>query len=78
MMKINCTMRAGSESAQPARLLMKQDWTVRLGPLEWSRYTIADKETLGLKLLGSVRRGAGVGALALLADGSLCKSTGTS
>lgn len=46
----------------------KVAWLVRLGEIEWSRFTYARAEDDPLRLLGSVRRGAQVGALAITAD----------
>lgn len=46
----------------------KVDWLVKLGEVEWSRFTYARGESDPLRLLGSVRRGAQLGALAITAD----------
>lgn len=43
-------------------------WLVRLGEVEWSRFTYARAESDPLRLLGSVRRGAQLGALAVTAE----------
>ena len=45
-------------------MLKKPAWQVRLGPLEWLKYTYARPEGDALTLLGSVRKGLQVGALA--------------
>lgn len=49
-------------------------WIVRLGEPEWSRHTHAKHE--GLSLLGSVRRGAQVGALAQTVQGDYVQVVG--
>ena len=41
------------------------EWHVRLGDSEWARFTYARPEGDPLRLLGSVRRGARIGALAV-------------
>lgn len=46
---------------------MRQKWLIRLGALEWQRFTHL-QPTDGMELLGSVRRGAQMGALARLPD----------
>lgn len=45
-------------------MLKKPDWQVRLGPMEWQRYTYARPADDALTLLGSVKKGMQVGALA--------------
>lgn len=45
-------------------LLKKPAWQVRLGPLEWQKYTYARPADDALTLLGSVKKGLQVGALA--------------
>lgn len=47
----------------------KSGWRVVLGAAAWSRYTYERPESDDLKLLGSVSKGAQVGALALTAEG---------
>ena len=54
----------------------KQPWIVRLGPQEWARYTIARGAPDGMTLLGSVQRGPGIGALAVLDDGRYVQVNG--
>lgn len=49
-------------------LSSKVAWLVRLGEVEWSRFTYARGDDDPLRLLGSVRRGAQVGALAMTAQ----------
>lgn len=46
----------------------KLAWAVRLGEAEWSRFTYARPADDPLRLLGSVRRGAQMGALGMTAD----------
>ncbi len=50
--------------------MRKQDWYVRLGETEWSRHTYARSQADPLRLLGSVRRGSLLGALAITSEGT--------
>lgn len=52
------------------------DWCVRLGEQEWSKYTYARVEGDALRLLGSVRRGAQIGALGLTEAGEYVQVNG--
>lgn len=54
----------------------KQSWFVRLGQPEWSRHTYTRPKDDSLRLLGSVRRGMQVGALAKSADGEYFQVVG--
>lgn len=54
----------------------KAQWFVRLGATEWIRYTYARKPEDGLRLIGSVRRGAQVGALGETALGEYVQVVG--
>ncbi len=54
----------------------KPQWVVRLGRAEWQRFTYERGEGDELTLLGSVRRGARIGALAQQADGSYVQVNG--
>lgn len=56
--------------------MVKQRWYVRLGETEWSRHTYARPDGDRLQLLGSVRHGAGVGALAIASDGTYLQVNG--
>ena len=49
---------------------------MRLGAPEWSRYTYARPEGDALRLLGSVRRGPQMGALAMTEDGQYVQVVG--
>jgi len=49
-------------------LAKKENWLVRLGRDEWSRHTYARLANDPIRLLGSVRRGAQIGALGITAD----------
>ncbi len=49
---------------------------MRLGVPEWSRYTYARPEGDALRLLGSVRRGPQIGALAMTEDGQYVQVVG--
>lgn len=56
--------------------MRKQGWSVRLGEIEWSRFTYARSQDDSLRLLGSVRRGMQMGALAITADGTYVQVVG--
>lgn len=60
---------AGRSGASLTMAKTSQRWVVRLGELHWRRYTHARTADDGLELLGSVEKGAQVGALGLGADG---------
>jgi len=51
-------------------------WRVHLGEENWSRYTYSRPEGTALRLLGSVARGAQVGALAETAEGRFVQVNG--
>ncbi len=57
-------------------MVKKAAWFVRLGVPEWSRYTYARPEGDALRLLGSVRRGPQMGALAMTEDGHYVQVVG--
>lgn len=54
----------------------KPGWRVFLGRAAWSRYTYERPDGDGLKLLGSVSKGAQVGALAMTAEGAYVQLVG--
>ena len=54
----------------------KLSWQVRLGDLEWARHTYARPNDDQLQLLGSVRRGMQLGALAKSAEGEYFQVVG--
>jgi hypothetical protein len=54
----------------------KMQWVVRLGRTEWARFTYERTGEDGLTLLGSVKRGARIGALAVHTDGSYVQVNG--
>ena len=54
----------------------KPGWRVFLGRAAWSRYTYERPEGDDLKLLGSVSKGAQVGALAMTAEGEYVQVVG--
>ena len=54
----------------------KVAWHIRLGVPEWSRYTYARAEGDVLRLLGSVRRGPQIGALAMTEEGRYVQVVG--
>lgn len=55
--------------------VMKKKWLVRLGEAEWLRFTYPRTDG-DLWLLGSIRRGAQMGALALDANGRYLQVNG--
>lgn len=64
-----------AESQQPVKP-RKPGWRVVLGRAAWSRYTYERPEGGDLKLLGSVSKGAQVGALAVTAEGTYVQVVG--
>lgn len=54
----------------------KTKWRIQLGEAEWRRYTHDRQEDEGLKLLGSVRCGAQLGALGRTAQGEYVQVVG--
>jgi hypothetical protein len=54
----------------------KPGWRVVLGKVAWSRYTYERPEGDDLKLLGSVSKGAQVGALAMTVEGEYVQVVG--
>ncbi|MES2948830.1 MAG: hypothetical protein V4858_09860 [Pseudomonadota bacterium] len=54
----------------------KQSWFIRLGQPEWERHTYARPKSDALQLLGSVRRGMQIGALAKTEDGEYVQVVG--
>lgn len=55
---------------------MKAKWIVRLGQHEWARHTRAEDAGDALCLLGSVQRGAQIGALAVDQEGAYFQVNG--
>jgi hypothetical protein len=54
-----------------------KDWIVRLGPHEWARFTYERSAGPEMpRLLGSVQRGASIGALAMLPSGDYVQLNG--
>ena len=56
--------------------MCKDEWLVQLGEREWSQFTYARASDDALRLLGSVRRGARVGALAVTSQGEYLQVNG--
>jgi hypothetical protein len=61
---------------ESVKLVKKASWYVRLGTLEWSRYTYERPENDPLRLLGSVKRGLQMGALAINEQGQYVQVVG--
>lgn len=57
-------------------LVKKPTWFIRLGPIEWARYTYERPEGDALKLLGSIKRGPQMGALAITQEGQYVQLVG--
>jgi len=55
---------------------MKPKWIVCLGEAEWSRFTHAGVANTGVQLLGCIRRGPQMGALALDEQGRYVQLNG--
>lgn len=55
---------------------MKQKWIVCLWEAEWGRFTYAGVANAGVQLLGSIRRGPQMGALALYEQGRYVQLNG--
>jgi len=55
---------------------MKSKWVVRLGQPEWQRHTQSRSVGESLRMLGSVQRGAQVGALAVDGNGDFFQVNG--
>jgi len=53
-----------------------KDWLVRLGPREWMPFTYARTPDESLRLIGSVKRGARIGALAVTPAGEYLQVNG--
>ena len=68
----------GSAAAATERkvIAMKARWVVRLGQSEWARHTHGCSVGESLRLLGSVQRGAQVGALAVDSNGDYFQVNG--
>jgi hypothetical protein len=64
---------ANSQQLLKAR---KPGWRVVLGRVAWSRYTYERPEGDALTLLGSVSKGAQIGALAMTAEGAYVQVVG--
>ena len=63
-------------SSQQLLKQRKPGWRVVLGRAAWSRYTYERPEGDDLKLLGSVSKGAQIGALAMTAEGAYVQVVG--
>lgn len=63
-------------NSKPVLKRRKPGWRVVLGRTAWSRYTYERPEGDELKLLGSVGKGAQVGALAMTAEGEYVQVVG--
>lgn len=51
-------------------------WRVRLGDVYWTSFTYARTSDAGVRLLGSIARGAQMGALGVTADGQYVQVNG--
>jgi hypothetical protein len=75
-MQVQPPSEALSSNSQAQRKPRKPGWRVVLGTAAWSRHTHERPEGDELKLLGSVSKGAQVGALAVTPDGEYVQVVG--
>ena len=70
------TSTSNSQQLRKPRKQRKPGWRVVLGRVAWSKHTHERPEGDELKLLGSVSKGAQVGALAITAEGEYVQVVG--
>lgn len=70
------SLKMSSTDGQQSPKARKPGWRVVLGRAAWSRYTYERPEGDDLTLLGSVSKGAQVGALAMTAEGAYVQVVG--
>ena len=75
-MKVQPSSEKSQNTNTQLRKPRKAGWRVVLGRAAWSRHTHERAEGDGLTLLGSVCKGAQVGALAMTADGEYVQVVG--
>jgi hypothetical protein len=75
-MKVQPYSETSPSGSKPLRKPRKPGWRVVLGRAAWSRYTYERPEGDELTLLGSVGKGAQVGALAVTAKGDYVQVVG--
>jgi hypothetical protein len=75
-MQVHHSPEAAPADQQQRLKPRKPGWRVVLGAAAWSRYTYERPEGDELKLLGSVSKGAQVGALAVTAAGAYVQVVG--
>jgi len=76
LMQIPPPSETSPESSRPNRKPRKPGWRVVLGKAAWSRHTHERPEGDVLTLLGSVSKGAQIGALAITAEGEYVQVVG--
>ncbi len=76
LMQVSPSSETSPDTSKPARKPRKPGWRVVLGKAAWSRHTHERPEGDPLKLLGSVSKGAQVGALAMTAEGEYVQVVG--
>ena len=76
MMQVQPSPGTSTSNSQQLRKPRKPGWRVVLGRVAWSKHTHERPEGDELKLLGSVSKGAQVGALAITADGEYVQVVG--
>lgn len=75
-MRIQSSFEMSTSNSQQPLKPRKPGWRVVLGRTAWSRYTYERPEGDALTLLGSVSKGAQVGALAKTAEGEYVQVVG--
>lgn len=75
-MQVQPSPRTSPSSDEPLLTPRKPGWRVILGRTAWSRYTNERPEGDDLQLLGSVHKGAQIGALAMTVEGEYVQVVG--
>lgn len=75
-MRVQPTSEISTSSSRQLLKPRKPGWRVVLGRTAWSRHTYERPEGDALKLLGSVSKGAQIGALAMTAEGEYVQVVG--
>ena len=76
LMQVQPSSETSTSDSKQLRKPHKPGWRVVLGRAAWSRHTHERPEGDELKLLGSVSKGAQVGALAMTAEGEYVQVVG--
>lgn len=76
LMQVQPSPKTSPSSDEPLLPPRKPGWRVVLGRTAWSRYTYERPEGDDLQLLGSVHKGAQIGALAMTVEGAYVQVVG--